>query len=113
MVRLRVSVGRRAGVRPGDLVGAIANEAGVPPRSIGAIDLADHYSLVEVDEAVADRVTAALGRAWIRGQRAEVSRFDTSGAADATAGTNPAGRGRKRPGARGAPAPKGRHRPRS
>jgi multidrug resistance efflux pump len=76
MVRLRVSVGRRAGLRPGDLVGAIANESGVNVRAIGAIDLADHYSLVEVDEAVAERVAAALSRAWLRGQRPEVVRFD-------------------------------------
>jgi ATP-dependent RNA helicase DeaD len=81
MVRLRVSVGRRAGVRPGDLVGAIANETGVDVRSIGAIDLADHYSLVEVDESVAERVAGALQRTWIRGQKPEVVRFDSNGMA--------------------------------
>jgi ATP-dependent RNA helicase DeaD len=79
MVRLRVSVGRRAGLRPGDLVGAIANESGVDARAIGAIDLADHYTLVEVDESLADRVAGALSRTWLRGQKPEVSRFESSG----------------------------------
>jgi ATP-dependent RNA helicase DeaD len=79
MVRLRVSVGRRAGLRPGDLVGAIANESGVDVRAIGAIDLADHYTLVEVDESLADRVAGALSRTWLRGQKPEVSRFESGG----------------------------------
>lgn len=47
-----------------------------------AIDLADHYSLVEVDEALADRVAGALSRTWLRGQKPEVSRFDPAGAAE-------------------------------
>jgi ATP-dependent RNA helicase DeaD len=90
MVRLRVSVGRRAGIRPGDLVGAIANESGVDVRAIGAIDLADHYSLVEVDETLADRVAGALSRAWLRGQRPEVTRFDSE-AGEAPSDGAPAG----------------------
>ena len=72
MVRIRVGVGRRAGIRPGDLVGAIANESGIDARAIGAIDIADAYSLVEVDETVAERVVGALSRAWLKGQRVEV-----------------------------------------
>ena len=48
------------GVRPGDLVGAIANEAGVPSRVIGAIEIPDGFSLVEVPEGNADRIIVAL-----------------------------------------------------
>lgn len=73
MIRIRVEVGRRAGIRPGDLVGAIANESGIDARAIGAIDIADAYSLVEVDETVAERVVGALSRAWLKGQRVEVA----------------------------------------
>jgi len=83
MIRIRVGVGRRGGIRPGDLVGAIANEAGIDAKAIGAIDIADNFSLVEVDEAVADRVVAALSRVWLRGQRAQVSR-DSDGFAGAS-----------------------------
>ena len=80
MIRIRVGVGRRGGIRAGDLVGAIANEAGIDAKAIGAIDIADNFSLVEVDEAVADRVIAALSRVWLKGQRAQVSReSDSSG----------------------------------
>ena len=48
MVRLFLSVGRAEGVRPGDIVGAIANEANIPGQAIGAIDIYDHVSSVEV-----------------------------------------------------------------
>ena len=54
MVRLFVGAGRKAGIRPGDLVGAITGEAGVTSRSLGAIEIADKFSLVEVPEALAD-----------------------------------------------------------
>jgi ATP-dependent RNA helicase DeaD len=111
MVRLRVSVGRRAGVRPGDLVGAIANETGVDVRSIGSIDLADHYSLVEVDEALAERIAGALQRTWIRGQKPEVALFDPNAAPSERPAPAPY-RGGRRPGAGGPPPRKKKDRPR-
>lgn len=43
MVRLFIGAGRDAGVRPQDLVGAIANEAGIPSKLIGSIDIADRF----------------------------------------------------------------------
>ena len=48
---VHVSLGRKAGVRPGDLVGAIANETGLVGREIGPIRIADAYSVVGVPEA--------------------------------------------------------------
>ncbi len=73
-VRLYVGGGRRAGMRPGDLVGAIANEAGVPGSAIGAIQIADSFSLVDVADTAADRVVAALRVATIRGRTFPVHR---------------------------------------
>jgi ATP-dependent RNA helicase DeaD len=73
-VRLYVGGGRRAGMRPGDLVGAITNEAGVPGSDIGAIQIADSFSLVDVAEGAADRVVAALRGATIRGRTFAVHR---------------------------------------
>jgi ATP-dependent RNA helicase DeaD len=73
-VRLYVGGGRRAGMRPGDLVGAIANEAGVPGSAIGAIQIADSFSLVDVADTAADRVVAALRGATIRGRTFPVHR---------------------------------------
>jgi ATP-dependent RNA helicase DeaD len=73
-VRLIVGGGREAGMRPGDLVGAITNEAGVGGQAVGAIQIADGFSLVDVAAPVADGVIAALRGATIRGRRLSVER---------------------------------------
>ncbi len=72
--RLWVGGGRRAGLRPGDLVGAITHEAGVSGSDVGAIQIADGFALVDVRAEVADRIVVALGAATIRGQRVPVRR---------------------------------------
>jgi ATP-dependent RNA helicase DeaD len=73
--RLFIGGGRRVGMRPADLVGAITNEAGVTGASIGAIQIADSYSLVEVPEGMADEMARVLGSAKIKGRRLEVRRY--------------------------------------
>jgi ATP-dependent RNA helicase DeaD len=78
--RLYIGLGRSAGVRPGDLVGAITGEAGLQGRDIGAIEIAQRFSLVEVPAPAADDVMAALRAATIKGRRPTVRRdrgFDT------------------------------------
>lgn len=72
MVRLLVGIGRRAGLRPTDLVGAIANEAGISGREIGAIDILDDYAYVEVPAESADLVVRALEGTTLRGNRVRV-----------------------------------------
>jgi ATP-dependent RNA helicase DeaD len=74
MARLFLTAGRRDGLRPTDLVGAIANEAGIPGREIGAIDILDHCAFVEVPLGVADKVVRALSRATLRGRRVKVEK---------------------------------------
>jgi len=74
VTRLFLGLGSRAGVRPQDLVGAITGEAGLASRDIGAIQITDRFSLVEVPESAADRVIAALQRSTIRGRRPTVRR---------------------------------------
>jgi ATP-dependent RNA helicase DeaD len=69
---LFVSVGRKAGVTPGDLVGAITGESGLKGRDIGAITVHDRYSLVEVPKARANEVVGAMRSCAIRGQRVQV-----------------------------------------
>jgi ATP-dependent RNA helicase DeaD len=73
MARLFLNVGRQAGVRPGDIVGAIANEAGIPGRAIGAIDIYDTTAFVEVPAADRERVIRALSHTTIKGQRVQVA----------------------------------------
>jgi ATP-dependent RNA helicase DeaD len=61
-------------MRPGDLVGAITNEAGLQGGDIGAIQIADGFSLVEVPAGAAEQVIRALRAATIRGQKVMVRR---------------------------------------
>ena len=67
-VRLFVGGGRRAGIRPADLVGAITAEAGVPGSAIGAIQITDGFALVDVADEVLEQVVRALRSATIRGR---------------------------------------------
>lgn len=70
--RLYFAVGRRDGVRPADLVGAITGEAPVSGDRIGRIEIRDSHSLVEVAASVADQVIKNLATATIRGRPANV-----------------------------------------
>ncbi len=72
--RLYISVGREAGVRPQDLVGAITGETRLSGRQIGAIEIAQRFSLVEVPDDAAEEVISALRGTKIRGRRATVRR---------------------------------------
>jgi ATP-dependent RNA helicase DeaD len=74
MTRLFLGLGRRAGIRPQDLVGAIAGESSLRGRDIGAIEIADRFSLVEVPQSAADEVIDSLRRTTIKGKRAIVRR---------------------------------------
>jgi ATP-dependent RNA helicase DeaD len=72
--RLFVGTGRSSGVRPGDIVGAITGESYLSGKDIGAIEIADRFSLVEVPESAADDVVAALRQVSIKGRRTSVRR---------------------------------------
>jgi ATP-dependent RNA helicase DeaD len=74
MTRIFIGAGRESGVRPQDLVGAIANEAGVAGSLIGAIQITDRFSLVEVPADTADQVIKALGKSTLRGKKVPVRR---------------------------------------
>jgi len=72
MVRLFVDAGRKSGVRPGDIVGAIANEAGIPGNAIGAIDIYDTFSFVDVPGEYLKQVLEGMSRATIRNREARI-----------------------------------------
>ncbi|MEU8261798.1 DEAD/DEAH box helicase [Micromonospora sp. NPDC048999] len=69
-----IGLGRRAGVRPQDLVGAITGETRASGRDIGSIEIADRFSLVEVPSALADEVIRGLRDSTIKGRKATVRR---------------------------------------
>ena len=73
-VSLFIGAGRDAGIRPADLFGAITNEAKIPSRAIGAIEIADRFSLVEVPGESADAVIEALRKTTLRGRKVMVRR---------------------------------------
>ncbi len=73
-VRLFVGAGRREGIRPGDLVGAVTGEAGVKSNVLGAIQITDKYSLIEVPDALADQIIVAMRGAMLRGKKVAIRR---------------------------------------
>ncbi|MSR62154.1 MAG: DEAD/DEAH box helicase [Planctomycetes bacterium] len=73
-VRLFIGAGRFADVRPGDLVGAITHEAGVTGDTIGAIQIAERFSIVEVKAEHADAIIEALRGTTLRGRKVIVRR---------------------------------------
>ena len=75
MERFRVEVGRAHGVRPGNLVGAIANEAGLESASIGQIAIFDEYSTVDLPAGMPREVFKVLGRAWVVGRQLRISKL--------------------------------------
>jgi ATP-dependent RNA helicase DeaD len=79
MARLFLRVGRRDGVRPADVVGAIANETGLPGDAIGDIDIYDTFAFVDVPEEAAERVRIALNRTTIRGRQVKATLARPSG----------------------------------
>ena len=75
MAKVYIGAGREAGIRPGDLVGAIANESGLNSNVIGAVEVMDRFSLVEVPEVLAREIIETLGRTRIKGQKVAVRLF--------------------------------------
>lgn len=78
MTRLFLGIGREARVRPGDIVGAIANEIGLPTSAIGAIDISDHFTLLEVESALAQDVMDGFQRTRVKGRPVQC-RLDNGG----------------------------------
>lgn len=72
MTRVFINVGEMDGVRPGDLVGAITNEAGISKSEIGRVEIRERHSTVEVATPVANTVVSKVTGVSIRGRRALV-----------------------------------------
>ncbi|MDP3713874.1 MAG: DEAD/DEAH box helicase [Mycobacteriales bacterium] len=72
--RVFVGLGRSSGIRPQDLVGAVAGETSLSGRDVGAIEISERFSLVEVPEDSVDEVVAALRTTLIRNRKPVVRR---------------------------------------
>jgi len=72
--KIYVGGGRKLKIRPGDIVGAIANETGLDGNRIGTINVWDRHSIVEVPDSLADDIVAALSATTIKGKKLLVRR---------------------------------------
>ena len=73
MQTYRVEVGHSHGVKPGNLVGAIANEAALDSQHIGRIDIHEHYSLVDLPRDLPQESLGHLHKVWVAGQRLRIA----------------------------------------
>ncbi len=73
MIRYRIDVGREHGVQPKNIVGAIANEAGVDSQHIGHIKLHDTYSTVDLPEGMPKEIFTHLKKVWVCNQKLNIS----------------------------------------
>jgi ATP-dependent RNA helicase DeaD len=78
MERFRIEIGHDHEVQPGNIVGAIANEAGLDAEHIGHIDIRDKFSFIELPEGMPRAVFNDLQKVWIGGQKLKISRVAVS-----------------------------------
>ena len=74
MTRLFINLGKNQNVKPGDILGAIAGESGIPGRLVGSIDMYDKYTFVEVPKDQADIVMDAMNHVKIKGKSVHVEK---------------------------------------
>ncbi len=73
MERYRIEVGRVHDVQPGNIVGAIANEAGLSSEHIGRISIEEDHSFVDLPEGMPKDIRRDLGKAWVKGRQLRIS----------------------------------------
>ena len=80
MQTYRLEVGHAHQVRPGNIVGAIANEAGLESQHIGRIEIFDDHSLIDLPEGMPSEVLQHLRKVWVSGQQLQIAPHDGSSA---------------------------------
>ncbi|ACA11248.1 DEAD/DEAH box helicase [Xylella fastidiosa subsp. multiplex] len=103
MESYRIEVGRMHGVKPANIVGAIANEAGLESRYIGRIDIRDDHSVLDLPAEMPHEILQHLKKVWVSGQQLQMHRIDT------TETTAPAREFKSKPGGAGKFPPKPHH----
>ncbi|WP_426702500.1 DEAD/DEAH box helicase [Rhodanobacter sp. Col0626] len=93
----RIEVGHEHGVKPGNIVGAIANEAGLESQYIGRLSIRDHYSLIDLPDGMPSEVFEHLKKVWVVQQQLRIHEWDGT---DTGSSTPPAHKpaGFKKPG---------------
>lgn len=80
MVRLFINVGKKDKIKPANILGAIAGESGMPGKLVGAIDMMDNYTFVEVPAKHADKVLNAMNNVKIKGRTVNIEKANEGGA---------------------------------
>jgi len=75
METFRIEVGHMHGVKPANIVGAIANEAGLEARYIGRIDIHDDHSVLDLPEGMPPEILSHLKKVWVSGQQLRIHRI--------------------------------------
>jgi len=97
----RIEVGHSHQVKPGNIVGAIANEAGLDSNRIGRIEIHDDYSTVDLPGGMPAEIFQTLKKVWISGRQLQISRVgserpETYSEKPRKPGPRPGRQGRKR-----------------
>ena len=102
MQRYRIEVGRRDGVKPGNIVGAVANEAGIDGEFIGPIKIYDSFPTVDLPEGMPGDIYQSLSKTWVSGKQLQIS-VDTGGGKRSSFRSDKGfgGKGKGKPGKRG------------
>ena len=79
MERFRIEVGHSHGVKPGNIVGAIANEAEIDAEYIGRIEIYQDHSTVDLPSGMPKEIFRHLKSVWVSGQKLQISRTEGSG----------------------------------
>jgi ATP-dependent RNA helicase DeaD len=82
MKTFRIEVGHAHGVKPGNIVGAIANEAGLDSKYIGRIEIFDDYSMLDLPDGMPKDLLEHLKTVWVAGQQLRISQAGGSSPAD-------------------------------
>lgn len=83
MERFRIEVGHNHNVKPGNIVGAIANEAGIDSKYIGRISIYDDFSVIDLPEGMPAKMFQHLKNVWVGSKQLDISRFEAGGSHDA------------------------------
>jgi ATP-dependent RNA helicase DeaD len=89
MERFRIEVGRQHGVKPGNIVGAIANEAGLDSQYIGYIEILDDHSLIDLPLGMPKDIFQELKKVWVCNQQLRMSRVTAAASGSTPAGAGP------------------------
>lgn len=89
MERFRIEVGREHGVKPGNIVGAIANEAGLDSQYIGYIEILDDHSLIDLPLGMPKDIFQELKKVWVCNQQLRISRVSAAAPGSAPTRSGP------------------------